>query len=183
MSFVASISEDTESMTAILKPHPEVAKAVSMMTEYVMRSEDVQFSLAQRELIATFVSDLNACTYAARTHQATAEVLGVDGSIFSCLLKDIDSAPVDLKLKPVLHYVKRLTETPDQMTRQHAEAVFEAGWDEKSFQFAVMICAMFNLYNRLLQGYGVKNTAEFHRESGRRLAETGYLNVANTAQK
>jgi uncharacterized peroxidase-related enzyme len=183
MSFVASISEEQESMSAILKPYPEVAGAVSMMTEYVMRSEDVEFSLAQRELIATFVSDLNACNYAARTHQATAEALGIDACVFDCLLENIDSAPVEAKLKPVLRYVKKLTETPEQMTKRDADEVFEAGWEEKSFHFAVMICGMFNLYNRLLQGYGVENTAQFHQQSGRRLAEKGYLHVASIASE
>ena len=38
-----------------------------------------------------------------------------------------------------------------------------------------MICAMFNMMNRIMDGYGVKNTAEFRLSRGRILAETGYL--------
>ncbi len=181
MSFISHIPETEGSMAAILEPYPEIATPVSMMTEYVMRSEDVQFSRADRELIATFVSDLNTCTYCARTHQATAEALGVNEALFDALLDNIDTAPVEEKLKPVLKYVKKLTLTPARMTQGDADAVFAAGWDEKSFHFALMICGMFNLYNRLLEGYGIKNTREFREKAGRSLAETGYMHVAERA--
>ncbi|MFT5134449.1 MAG: AhpD family alkylhydroperoxidase, partial [Gammaproteobacteria bacterium] len=92
MSFIQRISKEQGSIGAILKPYPEIATPVSMMTEYVMRSEDVQFTRAEREIMATFVSDLNACTYAARTHQAAAEALGVDDALFNALLDDIDAS-------------------------------------------------------------------------------------------
>ena len=181
MSFVDRISEKEESMSAILKNYPEIADPVSKMTEYVMRSEDVQFSRAERELIATFVSDLNGCIYAARTHQATAEALGIQDEVFEALLHNIDTAAVEDKLKPILHYVKKLTLTPKRMTQADASAIFDAGWDEKSFHFAIMICGMFNLYNRLLEGYGIKNNSEFHEKAGRKLALTGYMHVSEGA--
>ena len=181
MSFISRIPEEEGSVAAILKPYPEIANPVCMMTEYVMRSEDVQFSQGERELIAAFVSDLNACTYCARTHQATAEAFGADESVFGALIDDIDTAPVEENLKPVLRYVKKLTVTPTRMTQADVDAIFEAGWDEKSFHFAIMICGMFNLYNRLLEGYGIKNTPEFRERAGRGLAESGYMHVAEQA--
>jgi uncharacterized peroxidase-related enzyme len=181
MSFIPRIPEEEGSVSAILTPYPEIATPISMMTEYVMRSEDVQFTTAERELIATFVSDMNACTYCARTHQATAGALGVHEALFDALVDDIDTAPVDDKLKPVLKYVKKLTLTPTRMTQADADSIFDAGWDEKSFHFAIMICGMFNLYNRLLEGYGIKNTGEFREKAGRELAESGYAHVAERA--
>ncbi len=183
MSFISRIPEEEGSVAAILGPYPEIATPISMMTEYVMRSNDSQFTVAERELIATYVSDINACTYCAGTHQATAEALGVDNSLFDALRDDIDTAAVDAKLKPVLKYVKKLTLTPTRMTQADADAIFEAGWDETSFHFALMICGMFNLYNRLLEGYGIKNTSEFRELAGRGLAESGYMHVAERAEK
>jgi len=183
MSFITRIPDDQGSVSEILKPYPAMAGPVSNLTEYVMCSDEVQFSRAERELIATYVSDLNTCTYCARTHQATAEALGIDTQLFDALLEDVDSAPVSEALKPVLKYVKKLTLTPSRMTQADADAVFSAGWDERAFHFAVMICGMFNLYNRLLEGYGIKNTAEFRERAGRSLAESGYMHVAETAEQ
>ena len=37
-----------------------------------------------------------------------------------------------------------------------------------------MICAMFNMYNRIMDGYGVKNTAEYRLSRGAVLKESGY---------
>ena len=91
------------------------------------------------------------------------------------------TAAVDEGLKPVLKYVRKLTLTPARMTQADADAVFGAGWDEKAFHFAIMICGMFNLYNRLLEGYGIKNSAAFRERAGRSLAESGYMHVAEGA--
>ena len=183
MSFVTNLTPENSSMTALLRLHPQIADAISSMSEYVMRSEEVQFSRAERELIATYVSDLNACEYAARTHQATAEAEGMNSSVFALILENIDLAPVDERLKPVLHYVNTLTLNPAAMTQAKVNAVFNAGWDENSFHFATMVCGMFSLFNRLLLGYGISNTAEFYRESGRHLAENGYLPVAGSGSE
>jgi uncharacterized peroxidase-related enzyme len=183
MSFVSRIPAHEGSLGATLKPYPEIASSVSIMTEYVMRSTDVQFTLAQRELIATYVSDLNSCTFAARTHQAAAETLGIKADLFPVLIEDIDSAELEDKLKPVFKYVKKLTLSPTQMTQADADAIFNAGWDEKSFHFAIMICAMFNMYNRILEGYGIENTPDFWEKAGKGIAESGYLHVGKQAHE
>lgn len=178
MSFIPRIPEDEGSVAAILGPYPDIAMPVCMLTEHVMRSGDCPFTVAERELIAAFVSGVNACTYCAGTHEATAEALGVDPTLFSALLDDIDTADVDENLKPVLKYVKKLTLTPTRMIQADADAIFSAGWNENAFHFTVMICGMFNMYNRLLEGYGIKNTHEFRQTAGRGLAESGYMHVA-----
>lgn len=183
MSFVSFIPENEGSISAILKPYPDIAGPVSMMSEYVMRSEDSQFTLAERELIATYVCDIISCTYCARTHQSAAEALGVDKTVFKALLDNIDSAPVKESIKPILNFVKKLTLTPALMTQADADSIFDAGWNENSFHFAIMICGMFNLYSRLLEGYGIRNSKEFHQTSGRALAESGYMHVKENAEQ
>jgi uncharacterized peroxidase-related enzyme len=183
MGFVSRFPENEGSIATILKPYPDIADPVSMMTEYVMRSEDSQFTLAERELIATYVCDLNSCTYCARTHQAAAEALGVDKNLFKDLLKNIDTAPVKENIKSILKFVKKLTLSPSLMTQADADAIFDAGWDENAFHFAIMICGMFNLYNRLLEGYGIKSSEESHEQAGQALAESGYMHVKEAAEQ
>ncbi|MBI2970193.1 MAG: carboxymuconolactone decarboxylase family protein [Gammaproteobacteria bacterium] len=183
MSFVARIPEEKGSVREILRPYPEIAKPIASLTQHVMRDADIPFTPRERELIGAFVSGINSCTYCVETHQATAEAMGVEAGLLNALMDDIDHAPVSVKLKPVLRYVRKLTLTPTRMTQADADAVFAAGWDERAFHYAVMICGMFNLYNRLLEGYGIKNTAEFRLTAGRELAQSGYMHVAETEQK
>ncbi len=183
MAFVKSIPEAEESVSAVMKRYPDQAIPLTELTEIIMRTGSCGFSAEQRELIAAFASGANSCTYCFNTHTATAEAFGVDDGLLGMLLEDLETSPVDGKLKPVLRYVKKLTETPSRMVQADADAIFEAGWDEDSFHFTVMICSLFNLYNRLIVGYGVKNTAHFRLSRGRALAERGYGIVTDALKR
>ena len=174
MSFLASIPEAEESVSAVLKRYPDHAIPLTQLTQIVMRTGECAFTHPQRELIAAYASGTNDCTYCYNSHRATAEAFGVEEGLLNSMLDDLDASAVDEKLKPVLRYVGKLTATPSRMVQSDVDAIFEAGWDEDSFHYAVMICALFNFYNRLMDGYGVENTPEFRESRGRMLAETGY---------
>ncbi len=134
------------------------------------------FSVAERELIAAFVSATNACAYCAGVHEATARAFGIEASILEALLAGVDSAPVSEKLKPVLRYVRKLTQTPARMTAQDADAIFAAGWDDRALHDAVAICGLFNCMNRLVEGFGIVVSPDYFNVSSRRLASAeGYL--------
>jgi len=66
-------------------------------------------TVAQRELIAAYVSALNACDYCHGVHAATAAAFGVAEDLVTDLLADVDTAPVDEPMKPVLRLVRTLT--------------------------------------------------------------------------
>lgn len=174
MAFVKSVPIEDEAVGTVMRRYPDQAIPLTEMTEVVMRTGNCAFTPEERELIAAFVSGTNSCTFCYNTHKATAEAFGVDANLLEALLDDMESAPVDDKLKPVLRYAKKLTETPSRMVQSDADAIFEAGWDEDCFHYTVMITALFNLYNRVMDGYGVRNTPEFRQQRGAWLAESGY---------
>lgn len=179
MAFVKSIPETEESVSAVMRRYPEQAIPLTALTEIVMRNGDCAFRSEQRELIAAYASGTNDCTYCYNTHKATAEAFGVDEHLLDSMLSNLDASAVDAKLKPVLRFVQKLTQSPCRMVQADADAIFDAGWDEDCFHFAVMICGLFNFYNRLMDGYGVKNTVEFRLSRGKMLAETGYRVVTD----
>lgn len=178
MAFVKSIPVEDESVAAVMGRYPAQAMPMMEFSDNILRSGECAFTPRERELIATYVSGLNSCVYCYGTHKATVEAFGVEEGLLEAMLDDLDKAPVDAKLKPVLRFVGKLTRTPSKMIQADADAVFAAGWDEACFHFAVMICAMFNMMNRIMDGYGVRNTAEFRLDRGTRLAEQGYQPVA-----
>ena len=108
-----------------------------------------------RELIAAYVSALNACQYCTGSHMNAAEAFGVDPNILTALLKDVETSPVQDALKPLLMYVEKLTLTPARMSEQDAQAVYAAGWSEAALFDAVKVCALFNFMNRIVEGTGV----------------------------
>lgn len=175
MAFVKSIPEAEESVAAVMRRYPGQAMPMMQFSEHILRTGECAFSHEERELIGAFASGVNNCTYCYNTHKATAEAFGVDEGLLDSMVSDLETADVDEKLKPVLRYVQKLTKTPSMMVQADADAIFDAGWDEDCFHYAVMICAMFNMMNRIMDGYGVRNTAEFRLERGKMLVETGYL--------
>ncbi len=174
MPFVKSIAESEESVTAVMRRYPDQAIPLTELTEIVLRSGECAFDNKARELIGAFASGTNNCTYCFDTHKTTAEAFGVDEGLLGALLEDIDNSAVDAAMKPVLRYVKKLTQTPSRMVQADVDAIFDAGWSENDFHYVVMIAGLFNFYNRLMDSYGVRNTAAFRLDRGEALAHTGY---------
>lgn len=179
MAFVKSVPEKEESVFAVLRRYPKHAVLITELADNVMRSGECAFTSEQREIIGAYTSGTNDCTYCYDTHKATAEAFGVDEKLLESMLSDLDASSVDEKLKPVLRFVKKLTETPSRMVQADVDAIFDAGWGEDEYHYAVMICGLFNLMNRMMDGYGVKNTAEGREVRGRMLVDSGYRVVTD----
>ena len=129
----------------------------------------------QRELIAAFVSGVNSCRYCHGAHSLVARAFGIDEAVLASSLNDIDVAPIDARLRPILRYVRKLTETPSRMTATDAAAVYAAGWDDEALLHAIAVCAYFNNMNRLVEGAGIVGTTEEYSVAAQRLVEHGYL--------
>jgi uncharacterized peroxidase-related enzyme len=129
----------------------------------------------ERELIAAFVSSVNSCRYCHGTHSLVARAFGVDEALLAKSLDNIDVAPVNARLKPILRYVRKLTETPSRMTAADAAAVYDAGWSDEALLHAIAVCAYFNNMNRLVEGAGIVGTSEDYAVAAQRLVAHGYL--------
>lgn len=135
-------------------------------------------TVAERELIAAYVSGLNACNYCHGAHRVAAGAFGVDENLFEALMEDLDESAVDPRLKPILAYVRKLTLTPARMIEADAAAVYGAGWDEQALFDAISVCALFNFMNRIVEGSGIKRNPLNENEADRadrraRMAATG----------
>ena len=128
--------------------------ALVQFIQAVMRGES-DFSPGQRELIAAYVSGLNACDYCYGSHQAIATDLGVDPQLLEALLQNPATAPIEARLRPVMTLVKKLTLTPSKVTQTDIDAMTQAGWRERAVQDVIEVCALFGLMNRLVNGYGL----------------------------
>lgn len=172
MPFFPSFPEDANVRT-IFAMVPERYRPWHELSEHVMR-KDSPLTMAERELIAGYVSGVNACQYCHGIHSQVAIDLGIPEEAFAKLVEDVDASDVDAEMKPVLRFVRKLTLAPSRMTQADADAVFAAGWDERALHDAVAVCAMFNFMNRMLEGHGVKGDPATFAERGRMKAKVGY---------
>ncbi|MGY9006525.1 MAG: carboxymuconolactone decarboxylase family protein [Alphaproteobacteria bacterium] len=173
MPFFPSFPENANVRT-IFSQNPEMYHHWHELSEELMRKES-PLSLAERELIAGFVSGVNACQYCHGIHSQTAIALGFPEDTFIKLLDDVDGSDIDEKIKPILKYVRKLTLSPSKMLQSDADAVFSAGWEERALHDAIAVCAMFNFMNRMLEGHGIEGDPATFAERGRMKAKVGYL--------
>jgi uncharacterized peroxidase-related enzyme len=173
--YLKSLPEDAV-LLHLFKAHPDTARPLIDFHELVMRGPS-PLSDGERELIAAYVSGVNSCDYCHGIHTKTAEAFGVEPGLLEAAVNDLDTAPVDDKLRPILRYVGKLTATPARMVPADAEAVYAAGWDETALYHAILVCALFNFMNRIVDGTGISADENYYSTSGNRLHEIGYAGL------
>jgi len=150
-----------------LPSNPEMATLAELLAQYPRSGillwkllENVKASFSPQdsgmgELLITYISELNQSAFCYQTHKRSAMQLGVEAVVFGQLKADVDRANVETKLKPILHFVKKLTLAPQRISQADVKAIFEAGWDERCFLDAICLCAVVNGMNRLAIGIGI----------------------------
>lgn len=152
------------------------AKPLLELHEAILR-EDGPLSVGDREMIAAYVSGLNACAYGAGAHTAAAKLMGMPDGLIDDLVRDLEGAAVSARIKPLLAFVRKLTLSPGKLSQEDADAVFEVGWDEEALYLAVQICSLRSYMDRLVEGVGlIPDPAEHDMEAETLLA--GYMSLA-----
>ena len=142
-------------------------------SQEIMRGKS-SFTYAQKEIVAAFVSGLNACSFCYGSHAAVANNFGIPRKTIEVLLEDIDSAPITSNEKPLFQYLKKLTLSPSKLIQDDADKIFHAGWSEQDLQDLILIGCLFNFYNRLLDGHGIKGNQAIYKFGGAHLHKNGY---------
>lgn len=169
---------DTSELKEVFRAFPEVSHPLALYRHALMRGPS-PFTPAERELIAAFTSLLNACSYCIDEHNAVAAAFGLSGEVLQALADDIESAPIEPRLRPVFHYVKKLTLAPSRIVAADVEPLYAAGWDDTALYHAASVCGLFCLDNRLVQGLGVPaQPPEVFSGTVRRLHDHGYAATA-----
>jgi uncharacterized peroxidase-related enzyme len=176
MAYLSSLP-DRAVLADVLRAYPDLTRPLLDYHEILLRGPS-PFTTAERELIAAYVSGVNSCDYCQGVHTVAAEACGLAAGAAPAAVADLDSAPVSDKLKPVLRYVGKLTRTPAAVSKADAEEVLAAGWDERALVHAVLVCALFNFMNRVVEGLGVSADEDYYAMSGTRLHDIGYAGLS-----
>jgi uncharacterized peroxidase-related enzyme len=141
-------------LSDVFKAFPHGVSELLAFHDIYLR-QDSPLSVADRELIAAYVSGLNACRFCFGAHTMIAKTFGIDEILIMKILDDIDTSPLDQLLKPLFCYLKVLTENPSKCTIEGRQSVLDAGLSERALHDAIVICALFNFMNRLVEGHNV----------------------------
>ncbi len=169
MTHYPSLPEDAR-LEELFRRFPRGVAPLIALHDQILRDDSSPLSLAERELIAAFVSGLNACDFCFGAHKLMAQAFGIDEGLIDQLVTDEQSAEIEPKLKPLFAYLRVLTLNPAKITAKHTQAVFDAGWSEEAMNDAALICALFNFMNRVLDGAGIEPKPIFAKPSPEDLA-------------
>ncbi len=156
MTFFSYLQEkDEPSLVDIMTHSPGRFRPFLQLAADVMEGES-ELSRQEREMLAAYVSGLNQCDFCYNSHIHFAEALGLNKDVFVPLLEDLDTAPIDDKLRAIFAHARKLTLTPYKMVQSDHDRVIEAGWSEQTIEDAIFVVGVFSLINRVLDGHGVK---------------------------
>ena len=161
----------------VFTAYPEIYRLWTEMRQALMNGPS-PLSSGEREMIASFTVGVAGCKFAFVAHSQAAYAHGVKEGLIDDLLADIDTADINVKLKPIFKFVKKLTLTPADVTQADADAVFAAGWDEKALHDAIAVCARMCFMQRIVEGHGfTPMSPEVARRNANKRAELGYVNL------
>ena len=172
MTYFPSLPEDAGVRHA-LGLNPEAGRLLIGYHTAVLRSPS-PLTEGERELIAAYVSGLNACGYCHGVHSTTARAFGIDEKLLETLVDDPELAAAPEKLRAILRFARKLTLNQTRVSQADASAVFAAGWDERALHDAINVVCLFSFMNRLVHGHGITGDPTIWAERGEALKESGY---------
>jgi uncharacterized peroxidase-related enzyme len=157
------------------------------LAEILMRGPGT-LTLAERELIGTYVSAQNDCRYCQTIHGAVAaHYLGASAEqekLVEQIKLDPSTAPISPKLRALLRIAGHVQQGGKQVT---AEDIAQARWHgatELEIHDTVLIAANFSMMNRYVDGLArwTPGDPDFYRERAASLAVHGYRNSTSSSE-
>lgn len=110
----------------------------------------------QKEMIATYISRQNECSYCADSHGTLLGVQGGSAEMIGALHRgDLDAQLFTSAELALLKFADKINGNSSGVTRADVEATTQAGWTEAEVAEAVHIAALFAAFNRIANGFGL----------------------------
>jgi uncharacterized peroxidase-related enzyme len=182
-------SPGTKALFALIRlfsghPPPDAAKLVfyrpgfygarsKKFTHEAMRGPSA-WPVADRELMAAYVSKVNESAFCVGAHTATAGQAYRDGAKVQAVLADLGSAPVEEPLRATLRMLGKLTRE-GTVSAEDMRDVLAAGVSPRQVEDALAVCAAFNTTDRLADAFGFELLSPEGFEAGAKyLLKRGY---------
>lgn len=109
-----------------------------------------------KEMIATYISQQNACPYCADSHGALLAAQGGSPEMICALREgDLKSQLFTSAELALLKFAGKINADSSVVTRADVEAAMHAGWTQAQLAEAVHIASLFAAFNRIANGFGL----------------------------
>ena len=122
------------------------------LTHEAMRGPS-DWSVAERELMAAYVSKVNDCPFCIGAHTATASLAAGNEVTVNATLADLESASVGEGLRATLRMLGKLARN-GHLSAEDVRSVLDTGLSHQQVDDALAIGYAFNVTNRLANAFG-----------------------------
>ncbi len=164
-------------ISGLLKQFTRTAKPLAELAQELLRGPST-LTPGEREMIASFVSSRNECTFCMNSHGAAArELLKEQAPFLDEVIDDLESSGVSPKMKALLNIAGKVQQTGQAVTPDDIKRARDEGAIDQEIHDTVLIAAAFCMYNRYVDGLGTwapQDPADYI-EDGKVLATIGYV--------
>ncbi len=172
------LDKNLPGMRSLMAFSPETASPMGELANLLLRSNE-GLSMADRELIGTYVSYLNDCFYCQQSHGAIAVCyLDGDTELVDQVKKNYTNADIPDKLKALLTIAGSVQKGGKFVTAEQVEAAKALGATDRDIHDTVLIAAAFCMFNRYVDGLASNTPTDLssYPLRAKQIAEMGYGN-------
>ncbi|WP_331720947.1 carboxymuconolactone decarboxylase family protein (plasmid) [Streptomyces sp. NBC_01178] len=171
-----ALDNDLPGISGLMAHRPDTAAPLGDLANALLRAPS-SLEPGERELIAAYVSHLNATEFCSASHGAFAAAqLSGGRKLVEAVLADPATAPVDGRMRTLLAVA---AEVQDAARPVSAEAIASAraeGADDTALHDTVLIAAAFCMFNRYVSCLATElpKDGEYYEHSARQIVADGY---------
>jgi len=171
-----TLDDDLKSMFAKARENvgflPNVLKAYTLRPERLRRwirhfnaimYGESELSIAEREMIAVAVSTQNHCLYCLVSHGGELRKHLGDEVLGDRIIFDYKKAGLDERMRSVLDFAVKLTNTPADVDERDLEKLRGVGFSDEGIFDIAETTSMYNFTNRMASASGMLPNREYHQ--------------------
>jgi uncharacterized peroxidase-related enzyme len=176
------LAEGLPGIRGLFAFRPETANPLCELAEVLLHTPGA-LSMAERELIATYVSSRNDCYYCQTSHGALAAYHLGDENLVLDVKRNFESADISEKLKALLAIAGKVQHSGKDVRPDDVERARSLGATDREIHDTVLIAAAFCMYNRYVDGLATWAPSDpaAYRLRAAHVAENGYLGIPSDA--
>jgi uncharacterized peroxidase-related enzyme len=158
---------------------PETSVPLNGLVQKLLHDPHPTMSAGERELIAAYVSSLNACKYCTGAHSAIAAHHLKNAELVRSVIANPNDASISDKMKALLKIAAKVQKSGKEVTTADVEAARKEGATDIEIHDTVLIAAAFCMFNRYVDGLATwaPDDQVVYDRIGKQRAEEGYFTV------
>lgn len=135
--------------------HPPLLQQIIDLASSLLFTEG-HLTRRTKEMIATYVSALNACPYCFDSHASFLRTQGGSDDLLSALANgNLEAPSLTTKDRQLLTFVRKVTNESYKVATEDIRQLNGAGWEQQQIAEATHITALFAFFNRVVNTFGL----------------------------